>query len=129
MNPTAVEVLCNIARISALGGGGFLPASHSVTCKVANTQHFVGVWDMVELISKHLGEVAFHALPLTKMYNFFDYQEYSTFKEVLNDKIIMAQSTERATPKDDDIGPSMLLLKGNQEDEDERTSRRTRRHS
>ncbi len=126
MNPTAIEVLCNIARISALGGGGFLPASQSVTCKVANTQHFVGVWDMVELISKYIGEVAFHALPLTKMYQFFDYQEYSTFKEVLNDKLIIAQATGCTNPEDDGSGPTTLLLK---EREEEGISRRKRRHS
>ena len=128
MNPTAVEVLCNIARISALGGGGFLPASQAATCKVANTEHFVGVWDMVELISKYLGEVAFHVLPLTKMYQFFDYQEYSTFKEVLNDKLIMAQATQRTSDSDDGMGPNTLLLKQNGEDGKD-GHRRARRHS
>ena len=64
MNPTAVEILCSIARIAAMGGGGFLPASRN--CEMANTENFVGVWDMLELIKKYLGEVKFHVLPLSK---------------------------------------------------------------
>ena len=74
MNPTAIEILCSIARISALGGGGFLPAAEH--CEVANTENFVGIWDMVDLIKRYLGEAAFHVLPLAKMRQFFDYQEY-----------------------------------------------------
>lgn len=107
MNPTSVEILCSIARIAAMGGGGFLPASQN--CEMANTENFVGVWDMLELIKRYVGEVKFHLLPLSKMNQFFDYQEYSTIKEVLNDKKLIAQTTERAAEGTDKEESPLLI--------------------
>lgn len=131
MNPTSVEILCSIARIAAMGGGGFLPASQN--CEMANTENFVGVWDMLELVKRYLGEVKFHVLPLSKMNQFFDYQEYSTIKEVLNDKKLIAQATKRTEKRSDEemVPPLLITADGDSmEQGSSKTSRgRSRKHS
>mmetsp|Transcript_33406 Transcript_33406/g.48421 ORF Transcript_33406/g.48421 Transcript_33406/m.48421 type:complete len:1032 (-) Transcript_33406:413-3508(-) len=100
MTPSAVNYLCTVCKAvispysTSNNNGennlsdtpsGFLRASkagrfvNNVTITAANTQNFVGLWDISKLIQKYSSEVEFHLLPLGTLEKFFDYQEVLLF--------------------------------------------------
>jgi hypothetical protein len=71
MSQHAMEFLCASARIVSEPSCCFLPASISTVVTPARVEHFVGLWDMVELMDAYSDEVAFETLYLGRMKNFF----------------------------------------------------------
>jgi hypothetical protein len=85
MSQHAMEFLCASARIVSEPSCCFLPASISTVVTPARVEHFVGLWDMVELMDAYSDEVAFETLSLGRLQNFFDNQESTSLKCIFND--------------------------------------------
>ncbi|RYG94945.1 hypothetical protein EON65_56695, partial [archaeon] len=85
MSPSAVEYLVTVARAVCEGSNGFLSASFVSPVTPANTEDFVGIWDISELMKKYAADVEFHLLPMTKLQKFFDCHEILLFCEVFLD--------------------------------------------
>lgn len=83
--PNSIEYLCSIARAVTLGTGGFLQASVNATVSAAQTDDFVGIWDMRELIRKYSSDIEFHLLPMGSMQKYFDCNELLLFCDLFQD--------------------------------------------
>lgn len=99
LTPNAVDFLCGVARAVSENTSGFLPASNFAAPSQANTERFIGVWDMMELF-KTYSNVAFHFLPIGRMQKYLDFQESSSFRDILSESKQMRDS--RFAPKQTD---------------------------
>lgn len=99
MTPNAIEYLCSVSKAVTIGSGGFLKASISPSVHIssANTEDFVGVWDMSELFQKYSSEVEFHLFPISKLQSFFDSNEILLFCDLFQD--FKVHRDGRFTPK------------------------------
>ena len=102
MSTNAVEFLNCIARaVYEQERVGFLPSSISSIVTCAQTEQFIGIWDMRELLTKYTREVDFHLMPIDKLQRFFDVQEHYTLLQLFG---------EFRDTRDNHIGPRQLQL-------------------
>ena len=85
MTTNAVEFLTCIARAATEKGKGFLPSSIGGMVTNARTDQFVGVWDIVDLISTYANEIEFRLMSIEKLQACCAYQEYSSLVEIFGD--------------------------------------------
>jgi len=85
MTSNAVEFLTCIARAATERDKGFLSSSMSSMVTSAKTEQYVGIWDMQELLKKYSKDVEFRLLPMDKLQNFYDYQEFYSLMELFGD--------------------------------------------
>lgn len=87
INANAVEFLRIIARAASENSHGFISPSlgSSVQVTPANTDQFIGVWDIEELIKKYSSDISFHLIPIGPLQSFFDFQESMTLNTIIND--------------------------------------------
>lgn len=85
MTPSAVEFLVTVARAVADRSDGFLSASFLSNVSPVNSEDFVGVFDIADLIRKYSNDVEFHVLPMGKLQKFFDCHEILLFCDLFMD--------------------------------------------
>jgi hypothetical protein len=86
MTTNAVEFLTCISRAaSETGRNGFLPSSISSMVTYAKTEQFVGLWDMLELLSKYENDIDFKLLPMSHLQDFLDYNDQYSILDMFED--------------------------------------------
>ena len=104
MTPAAVEFLCSLAK--AISNKSvpqmFKPINVSTPISAANTEQFVGIWDIMDLINQY-SDVSFSVLTMRGINSFLDYQEFLVFKDFAQESMqesnnSRSSSSSRAIP-------------------------------
>jgi hypothetical protein len=87
MTPQVIEYLATVSRTVTENSPTFLSPAFSQATAItqANTEDFVGVWDIGELVRKYQSEVEFHLLPIGKLQKYFDCNEILLFCDFFTD--------------------------------------------